>query len=320
MTNPALARQDDRGHRYYTFPDADGTLRTYWSVTTLIDMGVPKYLVAWAAKITAEAAYADVDRYGRRSLRRWERAGRAEVAKLQADGFLKSLKPEKLTPRDFALRWLKGWPDRTRDAAAAIGTAVHVATEDVVLACVHDAERLLIDGEKVPPVDPALQPYLDSFFEFVAIYRPRYLMTEASVFNPEAGYAGTLDAGMELPVDGRWVRVLTDTKTGNGPYPEVGLQLSAYARAKFVGLPNYSTAPLPPFERGAVLHLTPKGFDPTRDFRWVRIDEPIFRAFLYAAEVARFRLELADSVIGDPVEPDLGLALARSLEEVAAHG
>lgn len=308
MSSPALARNDDRGRRYYDFPDDDGILRRYWSVTTLIDLGVPKYLVPWAAKLTAEAAYGDVLRFGKRALRVWEREGRREVAALQADGFLKTVRPERLSAAEFALRWLKGTPERSRLAAAKLGTAVHEATEDVVLANVREWERLLIAREEIPPTAPVLVPYLEAFLAFVAAYRPRYLMTEASVFNPEAGYAGTLDAGIAIPVGGRWTNVLVDTKSGRDVYPEVGLQLAAYSRARFVGLPDFSRSPLPRFERGAVLHLTPKGYR----LRWVRIDDEVYRAFLHAAQVARFRLELAESILGELVEPDLELTLTRS--------
>lgn len=319
MSAPLNAALDDAGRRYYTWNG-----ERFWSVTTLIDMGVPKYLVPWASRLIAEMAYYDVARCGKRALGIWEKAGRHYVSMLQAQGGLTSIKPEKLTPADFALRWLKSTPERTRDAAAARGSKVHEQSEEIVKVRADEAARLVIAGTDHAAIlagfDDATRPYMASFLAWVRDFRPRFEATEATVYNRAAGYAGTLDAIVRLdlgPAHG--VPMVVDYKTGREIYSEVGLQLAAYRRGEFVGMPDGSEAPMPRTLDGAVLHLLPA---PTTtsphgyEFRRVRVDEPIYRAFLYACEVARFRLETAPTVIGEPILPDLADALAASLEAV----
>jgi hypothetical protein len=323
MSTPLNARLDDEGRRFYQWQG-----QKFWSVTTLIDMGVPKYLVPWASKLVAETAHADVAKHGKRALRVWEKAGRAHVAQLQAEGGLVSLTPAKLakmTPAEFALRWLKSTPDRTRDAAAARGSKVHEITEDVVKAAANEAERLVIAGADRQTIlarcTDETRPYVAGHLNWIDDFRPIWLMTEATVYNRTAGYAGTADDGFILPTVWPGEPVINDKKTGREIYAEVGLQVSAYAHGEFVGMPDGSEAALPVFRHGTVLHLLPaptSTYPRGYDFREVRIDEPIYRAFLYACEVARFRLETASTVIGEPIVPDLADALAASLEAVGA--
>lgn len=304
----------DAGHRYYGWNG-----ERFWSVTTLIDMGVPKYLVPWASKLVAETAHADVARHGKRALRVWEQAGRAELARIQAEGGLVSFTPAKiakLTPADFALRWLKGTPDRVRDAAAARGSKVHEQSEEIVKARADEAARLVIAGADHAAIlagfDEVTRPYMASFLAWVRDFRPRFVATEATVYNRTAGYAGTLDAIVRRCFDQELV--IVDYKTGREIYPEVGLQLAAYARGEFMGLPDGSERRLPEIGVGAVLHLTPTGYE----FRRVRIDDLLYRIFLHACEVARFRLEIASTVIGEPLLPDPADAPAGSPEEIGA--
>ena len=51
ISGPALAKTNEDGSRFYTF---DG--QQYWSVTTLINAGLPKFLHPWYAKRTADEA------------------------------------------------------------------------------------------------------------------------------------------------------------------------------------------------------------------------------------------------------------------------
>jgi hypothetical protein len=62
-----------------------------------------------------------------------------------------------------------------------------------------------------------------------------------------------------------------------------------------------------------VIQLTPTGY------RMLPVEadlDVLHRVFLFACEVARFRLETASTVIGDPILPDPGEMLAASLEAV----
>ena len=315
MAGPANARLDDAGNRLYAW-EGRGYLEEFYSVTTLIDLGVPKYLVPWAVKLVAELALADVRQHGKRALRRWEKAGRTYVAELQAAGALRSIKAEKLSADAFVLRWLKGEPDRVRDAAAARGSAVHAASEDLVLASVREASEALVEGQALPEWPDEIRPRMESFVRFVRDFRPRYEAAEATVYNRSQAYAGTLDAVVRLPAG----LTIVDYKTGNQVYAEVALQLAAYARGEFVGGPDKVTEhPMPAIERAAVLHLAPAS--PRNPlgyaFRPVEIGEPVYRAFLFAREVARWRLETAKTVLGQPIAPDPVDAPVASLEGVA---
>src|ERR1035437_9451202 len=228
MSQPLNARLDDAGRRFYTWQG-----ERYWSVTTLIDMGVPKYLVPWASKLVAETAYADVVKHGKRALALWEKAGRAHVAQLQADGGIVSLTPAKLaktTPAEFALRWLKSTPDRVRDAAGDRGSKVHEQSEETVKGRADEPARLVIAGADGAAIlagfDDVTRPYMASFLAWVADFRPRFEATEFTVYNRTAGYAGTGDTLVWLPyfngaTEQRESLVLVDYKSGKNIYPEV---------------------------------------------------------------------------------------------------
>lgn len=297
MSGPQLARADDLGRRFYTFGNPP---EAYWSVTTIINGGVPKYLGPHYAKLAAELALEAIVERGPHArsaaiVKRLAAKGRAHVAARQANGELKSIKLDRLSDRDLALRWIKGAADRHRDAAAERGTDVHTEAERLVLQHAREASRLVLDHELIQPWPAPLAGYQRSFVEWVDDYQPEFLAAEATVFNGPQAYAGTLDAIVRLHMpDGSTLVTIVDYKSGRAVYAEVGLQLAAYARAEFVGAPDGVTRlPMVAVQAGAVLHLTPKGYG----FRLVRIDEPIYNAFLFAREVFRFTDELAKTVL-----------------------
>lgn len=314
--SPVLAAMADDGGRFYEW---DG--ERYWSVTTILGRGVPKHLQAHYAKLAAELAYAGVvaHPYGRPRaiVRRWAQAGRAWVEERQARGELKSIKLAKLTEEELALRWLKGAAERHRDAAAARGSAVHAEAEDLVLANAREAGRLILAGVPLPEYDLEIAGHMASFVRFVDDWEPEFLAAEATVFHRTQAYAGTIDAfvtidrtrllpfaetfarlGIALP-DTERVTAAVDYKSGRDVYPEVAMQLSAYARGEFIGAPDGVTQlSVPQADIGIVLHLTPDGYRP----RPVRIDDSVYLAFLYAREVFRWAAETSREVLGDPLE------------------
>ena len=304
MSGPVLARNDAEGRRFYTFGDP---AEAFWSVTTIISGGVPKHLQAHYAKMAAELAYEAILERGPYSrpgaiINRLAARGRAYVAERQAAGELTSIKLAKLSTRDLALRWIKGAADRHRDAAAERGTAVHAEAEQLVLQHARDASRLILDRMAIKPWPDEIAAYQQAFVDWVEDFHPVFLAAEATVFNRAQAYAGTLDAIVRLHLAGGLeLVVIVDFKTGKAVYPEVALQLAPYARAEFVGAPDGRTElPMVPVEAGAVLHLTPKGYQ----FRLVRIDEPIFAAFQYAREVYRFVNETGKTVLLQDLTPE----------------
>jgi len=251
-----------------------------WSVTSLISAGLPKpALVGWAARTTAEYA---VDKFA--------------IWKPMADD-----------DRDAAIKHLSGIRYQLSGKAAARGTDVHKAAEKINLG--------------LPPShDEALQPYVDQYLKFLAEHAPKFIMAEAPVYSLKYHYAGTLDAIVEI--DGR-VCVMDVKTTDRGPdspkarppYPEVALQLCAYARAEHVGLgpaqQQYSgnrryyvlpldapTEPMPEVSGALVLVVSPEDYQLVP----VRIDDEVWKAFLAVREVARFQLDIANRVLGPSVE------------------
>lgn len=310
--HPSLAYSLDEGGRGYLFGDP---AEYFYSVTTIINGGVPKHLQRHYAKLTAELAMEAIRELpGRRSstlLRRLAREGRQYVDEQKAQGELKTIDPAKLDDVDFALRWLKGAADRHRDAAAVRGTAVHGLAEDLVLEHVREDVRFAVAGDfRMPAWPEALEPWMRSFVAFLKEQEPEYLAAEATVFNRTEAYAGTLDAVLRIPRLHDEPRVL-DYKTGGDIYAEVAQQLAAYARGEFVGHPNRrDELPMPEglsTTDAWCLHLQPAR--QLRDGSWepryrlipVDIGQASWDAFRYARENYRWINDTSRRVLGKPV-------------------
>jgi hypothetical protein len=166
---------------------------------------------------------------------------------------------------DGALALLKGSPYRKRNRAANLGSDVHRAVEAHVL------------EQPMPEWEPDVAPFMRQFEQFLLDVEPEFEATEATVYSREHGYAGTLDAIASVNQQ----RLVLDVKTGSGVYPEFALQLAAYARADFIGMPDGQEVAMPQIEGAAVLHLRPDAFEliPTR------IDAEIFMTFLSALDL-----------------------------------
>jgi hypothetical protein len=306
---PLTARNDDAGNRLYTWTGT-GRVEEFYSVTTMIGRGVPKHLQQWYGKVVAELAYDDVLAHGAGTLDYWHDRGVEYIAAQRALGM--KLKGVDESPRGLSLRYLKGQPDRLRDAAAERGSTVHAESEDFVLARVREGVRLFIELGDVPKVSDEIAPYLNALIRWVNDYRPEILATEVTVYNRADSYAGTADLFARVKIDGAWRTLCIDYKSGRAVYPETAMQCAAYARGEFAGGADLVTEhPLPEFDGTAVLHLTPNGYA----FRLLRYDDVVWRSFLYARENFRWLTEIARTALGDPLTPDLEDALEGSLEQ-----
>ena len=181
--------------------------------------------------------------------------------------------------RDAAVEFLKKLPYTQTNRAADIGTRVHEAIE------------ALVKGTPAPPLAEDEKPRMAHFEQFLADYRPKFIASEMSVYNRRHGYAGTLD-GIALFGDRA---LMVDVKTGKGVYPEVGLQLSAYRNAEFIGMPDGTEEPMIETVGGVVLHLTDDGYRLLE----VNTGDEVFAAFIYAREVQRWMNETSKRVIGE---------------------
>lgn len=216
--------------------------------------------------------------------------------------------------RAGALKLLTGARFTKNDRASARGTDVHAALEQIALGI-------------TPRIDGEAAPYVEQFRLFLAEHRPEYLLAEAPVYNPEYGYAGTLDGVVQFPQPikgGKAGPFVLDVKTTDKPpggrarrppYPEVALQLTAYRRAQFVGLDaavkvetrsdryytfdpvETLTEPMIECEGGLCLVVSPYDYQLVP----IRTDEVVWRAFLSVAESARWTLETSKQVVGQPI-------------------
>ena len=263
----------------------------YWSVTTIIGALAKDALVPWAALKTAEAAVDNVAA--------WQ-------SRLEHEG------------RDAAVDYLKQARFRTGKglrSATQLGTDVHHALEWKVL---HGRFR---DEDRN---DPELKPFLRQLNNFLREFKPQFLASEVTVFNPTFGYAGTTDGFLVL--DG--TRFIFDLKTSRedldargkpkGPYSEVSLQLAAYRYAEIAAVwrarqveqfkrryyvlsetERAMGVPVPEVDHGMVLYVTPERYGVYP----VRCDEAIFDHFLATVDAARFTFDVGKEVIGQPMIP-----------------
>lgn len=194
---------------------------------------------------------------------------------------------------DEAIDWLKRAPFRETDRAAAQGTDVHAWAE----------AHLLGTGVTVEKAPEAQRGYLESFLRFIGEMRPRWEMSEATVYNREYGYAGTLDALLYVPLMGDGLGLVDFKTTKSGIFPETALQLAAYKAAEFVGLPDGTEVPMPEVDWAAALWLTPT------QYQLIPIDAgPIaFEYFLHAQAVRDFALDVGKLLLSPAVsipQPD----------------
>jgi hypothetical protein len=251
------------GSRFYTL---DG--KRYWSVTTTLGAAVPKQraLVPWAAK---EVATAVVIHDREDVLHRLQEINTAN----------ESLRHDLA---EALIKDLKGSPYKKRDRAANIGTQVHEHIDKIVTGTPVGAPALPIAA------------HIASFDAWLAVTNPEFEASELTVYSDKHEYAGTLDAIVEI--DGEFYVV--DYKTSaKGPYPEVALQLAAYARADFGVMRDGRRVEIPTIAGGIVLSIVPP--EPAVQMP-VDIGDEVFEVFL-ALQKVHFRWfnDLEKRVLGE---------------------
>jgi hypothetical protein len=201
----------------------------------------------------------------------------AVASQEQEDGSLRKLSIEELMSAF----------DSERNGASNIGNIVHAI-----------AEKISKSQEYEVPNEPSdVARFVDSFNQFITDWSPKFIESEAFVVSKKYQYAGTLDAIVEI--DGE-IYIL-DIKTGKGIYPEVALQLSAYARADFIGKPDMLEHPMPGINmnRGLVLHIRPTRYE----LHPVMIGEEVYDTFLSALDIYNYDTYLKHYLIGPKMTP-----------------
>jgi hypothetical protein len=293
MAGPKAARTVSRG-RIYTINGLN-----LWSVTTIIGNGLPKPAIAgWQARTIAEFAVANHKQLA---------AMLAGVRIRRAEGDPNVYVTTDPDAVKAAIDYLKESPWRESKRKMDVGSAVHLEAEAYVL----EVPR--------PEPDGIVAPFLQSFRHFLDDFQPGILASEATVYNPTESYAGTLDAILEI--GGK--RILCDWKTGKDIYPDVALQLAAYANAEFILLPDGTSQPMIAVDGAAALHL--REYDPaTPDDRGYSlipcfIGQPVWDAFRYVREVMRWMEETSKGVLSQPMTTPEALAALypETVQEVA---
>lgn len=256
-----------------------------WSVTLLLrQIGDPGGLVAWAANKTAASAVDD------------QAIWQAMVEKGQTAEARRYLAGARFRPR----------PGCTLTDADA-GTLFH-----------SKAEQWLYEGHRPACEVAEVNLLLDSFGKWLDKHQPTFSALEMTVYNPDEGYAGTLDAiikeqGKLYLVDWKTSLDLDEGRKRKQPWPTVAPQLAAYRHAPFYAVwrarmaERYSrryyllnkeerrlAQPMPEITGGYCLHISPGHADL---YPVATGDEIYTYGFLAAVDAANWTLRMADTAI-----------------------
>lgn len=241
MTDPKWARATENG-RHYVDPQGGPMLP---SVTNAIGQGCglkTAALVGWSAKVTAEYA--------------WEVLPRMVAA-------LRHPEQQELLTKEIKARRL-----------TVLATAQDLGTR------VHKHADAHVTGKPLPE-DPEVVPYLGQYLAWAKDFDVDLNLhvegAEATVFNRRAGYAGTLDLLVWLPLDGvtasstglpvvkptedgsrrLWLVDLktSATRPASATYPDQRLQLAGLRFAESLLLPDDTEMPMPKVAGCAILNL-----------------------------------------------------------------
>jgi hypothetical protein len=274
------------GARFYVNPE---TRVTVPGVTSTLSMLPKPFLRYWGQKLVAEAAVNSFD-FLQRMI---ETAG-----------------------EEAAVDHLKNAPNRYTKLRANVGSAAH----DLFERMIRGEGRLMAKnsrGEFIVRVAPDLEPYRRGFADFLAAVNPELVRAEDIAWSDTHGYAGSFDAILRVWVktaDGRTVidpergpdsepvLLIVDWKTSKDTYPDVALQMAAYAHADKLIDPDGIEEPMPEFDGAAVLHITPEQWA----FKPVDISQEVFDYFLALRQVFDWDRTRSKEVLGKPLARSAG--------------
>ena len=233
MTSPLLAQDSPYGRLYrhpntqnlqdYTIEEALKLGLLVPSVTNVIGSLDKPFLTTWHGRLAAKTA---LDLF-------FERSELVRRKPREAEEYIKETAPRKLL------------------ASGILGDTVHNIVE------------ALAQGKESQTIEPHIQPYIDSFHDFIKEFSPEYHYFEVtcfgSIIDPRLGelkYAGTAD--FIASING--LMVVGDYKSGKSIHTEAALQLAALANAKEMITAEGKIIQMPKVASGAVVHLSPKGF------------------------------------------------------------
>jgi hypothetical protein len=253
------------GSRFYF--DTDAPDITVPGVTSVIGTLAKPFLAFWNAKMVAELAVDSLD-------------------------FVQQMAER---DRQGAIDYLKGAARRYTKIRADVGSEAH------------DLFERMIRGEYVGRVSRDMEPYRANFADFLDAVNPELVRAEDVAWSDTHQYAGSFDAMLRIWLDenqrptpdrsGEPALVVADWKTSKDTYPDVALQMSAYAHADRIIDPDGNSEPMPEFDGAVVLHIT----DEKWAFKPVRIDQDVYTAFLMLRGAFDWDRVLSKTVIGKPI-------------------
>ena len=198
---------------------------------------------------------------------------------------------QKKTGKKAALDYIKQARFRDSEGKADRGTIVHAAIEAYVEGkpVNLDAVQLALEEKAVPEgLWKATYGMIDGVLEFLFDFEPEVLWSEATVYSRKHGYAGTADLIARVRIGESTLPAIIDIKTGKAVYNDTAMQLTAYARADFVGLDDGTEKPLMPkksekIRHGLVIRPTASGRYERANFD---LTDPVFNKFLACLELA----------------------------------
>ncbi|MEW2302589.1 hypothetical protein AB0958_21895 [Streptomyces sp. NPDC006655] len=264
------------GARFYVNPE---TRVSVPGVTSSLSMLPKPFLRYWGQKLVAETA-------------------------VKSFAFLSQM--IETAGEDAAVEYLKNAPGRYTKMRANVGSDAH------------DLFERMIRGEAVGRVHPDLEPYRRGFAEFLRMVNPELVRAEDIAWSDTHGYAGSFDAILRVWVikrldgkliidptrgpDSEPVLLIVDWKTSKDTYPDVALQMSAYAHADKLIDSEGAEHPMPEFDGAAVLHITPDSWA----FKPVDISDKVFAVFLALRQVFDWDRDLSREVLGRPLARSAG--------------
>lgn len=270
----------------------------HWSVTEVLKaIGDPGGLIHWSATEAAKAAV--------KSRATWQ-------AMEQENG------------TQEAVEWIAKARFRTSEGRlsdAGFGNLIHELLEQYALTGVRpEPDPVAFGAEDITNATACLE----QFDRWLNTFQPTYVATEAAVFSPLYGYAGTADAF--LNIDG--IRFLADYKSSRKswtkknqptkPYADsVALQLAAYAGAELLAAwrarrfeknsrryyllseeERDQALAVPEVDAGLAIHITPEHCDA---YPIPKLAD-LHPRFLHALEVARWVYQDSKRAMLPPLE------------------
>ncbi|MFF4952272.1 hypothetical protein [Streptomyces chattanoogensis] len=267
----AIKTTEGKGPRFYF--DTDNPAIKYPGVTAIVGMLPKPFLQRWNANMAADCVVENID---------------------------------------FVYPMIKGDPKGARQYIA--GAAYRYTRDRQEIGNeAHDMFERMIRGERVGYVARDMEPFKRHFGEFLDAVQPELVRAEDVAWSDAHKYAGSFDAALRLRLDengkpdpaGESALVIADWKTGKNTYPDVALQMSAYAHAEAIIAPDGSREPMPEFDGACVLHITADECE----FLPVAIDEfvideethNVFEYFLHLRQTFSWDRIASKKVLGDSI-------------------